>query len=96
MRGRIAARAARALRRGLAQDGSGTGSVRGLHVTAAAQAPAENEMEVEVNGQNVNVAKGSTVMQACDAAGVDIPRCAELLGHAAAQTAVQRSAGSAH
>lgn len=74
MRGRIAARAARALRQyeALAQDGS---SVRGFHVTAAAlQAPAADQMEVEVNGQNVNVAKGSTVMQACDAAGVDIPR----------------------
>ena len=29
-----------------------------------------------MNGETVQVPKGSTVMQACDAAGIDIPRCA--------------------
>ena len=83
MRGRIAARAARALRRLEASAQAGP-SVRGLHVTAAAQEPAADQMEVEVNGQNVSVAKGSSVMQACDAAGIDIPRCVGGLRTAAA------------
>ena len=70
----MASRAARALKGldGLAAQ-PGAGSVRCLHVTSAAQ-QAPDTMEVNVNGENVNVAKGSTVMQACDAAGIDIPR----------------------
>ncbi|KAK9784934.1 hypothetical protein WJX73_009161 [Symbiochloris irregularis] len=39
----------------------------------AAPAPSDH-IEVEVNGQPVQILKGSTVMAACDAAGVDIPR----------------------
>ena len=36
--------------------------------------PASDSMEVFVNEQPVSIPKGSTVLQACDAAGVDIPR----------------------
>lgn len=43
-------------------------------VFSAAPQPADNTMEVKVNGKSVTILKGSTVMQACDAAGVDIPR----------------------
>ena len=73
MRGRVASRAARALKGldGVSQPGAGSG--RCLHATSAAQ-QAPDTMEVTVNGEAVNVAKGSTVMQACDAAGIDIPR----------------------
>lgn len=42
---------------------------------SAAPAPAEDLIEVTVDGQPVKVPKGSNVLQACDAAGVDIPRC---------------------
>lgn len=41
--------------------------------TQAEQTPQE-AIEVFVNGVSTQVAKGSTVLQACDAAGVDIPR----------------------
>lgn len=39
-------------------------------------APAEKEdmVEVIVNGRPVSVPKGSNVLQACEAGGVDIPR----------------------
>ncbi len=37
-------------------------------------APADDQIEVKVNGAPVQIPKGSTVMQACDAAGIDIPR----------------------
>lgn len=41
----------------------------------AAPAPADDGMvEVTVDGKPVKIAKGSNVLQACDAAGVDIPR----------------------
>ena len=36
----------------------------------------QDTIEVFVNGVSTQVAKGSTVMQACDAAGIDIPRYA--------------------
>lgn len=54
-------------------------SRRSLHVTATAQtaAPAaapSDTIEVKVNGRPVDIPKGSTVMAACDAAGIDIPR----------------------
>jgi NADH dehydrogenase (ubiquinone) Fe-S protein 1 len=39
---------------------------------APAQAP--DTIEVFVNDEPVNIPKGSTVLQACDAAGIDIPR----------------------
>lgn len=42
-------------------------------VGAADQTP-QDSIEVFVNGVPTQVAKGSTVMQACDAAGIDIPR----------------------
>lgn len=41
---------------------------------AAAPAAAEDLIEVTVDGKPVKVPKGSNVLQACDAAGVDIPR----------------------
>jgi hypothetical protein len=37
---------------------------------------ASDTIEVFVNDEPVNIPKGSTVLQACDAAGIDIPRCA--------------------
>lgn len=36
--------------------------------------PASDNIEVFVNEQPVSIPKGSTVLQACDAAGIDIPR----------------------
>lgn len=39
-----------------------------------APAPQDDLIEVTVNGELVKVAKGSNVLQACEAAGVDIPR----------------------
>ncbi|EFN57648.1 hypothetical protein CHLNCDRAFT_21051, partial [Chlorella variabilis] len=41
---------------------------------AVQPAPAEDLIEVTVDGKPTKVAKGSNVLQACDAAGVDIPR----------------------
>jgi hypothetical protein len=45
---------------------------------AAQAAPAQQDdmIEVTVNGKAVKVAKGSNVYQACEAGGVDVPRCA--------------------
>ncbi|KAL6775693.1 NUOS1 [Auxenochlorella protothecoides x Auxenochlorella symbiontica] len=40
----------------------------------AAPAPADDLIEVTVDGKPVKVPKGSNVLQACDAAGVDVPR----------------------
>lgn len=37
-------------------------------------APQSDTIEVFVNDEAVNIPKGSTVLQACDAAGIDIPR----------------------
>lgn len=46
-------------------------------LAAAAQpAPADDYIEVTVDGKPTKVLKGSNVLQACDAAGVDIPRYA--------------------
>ena len=39
----------------------------------------QDTIEVFVNGVSTQVAKGSTVIQACDAAGIDIPRCERCL-----------------
>ena len=50
---------------------------RGFTTSAAPQqqaAPAPEMIEVFVNEAPFQIPKGSTVMQACDAAGVDIPR----------------------
>eukprot|EP00793_Prasinoderma_coloniale_P004585 PRCOL_00000346-RA len=41
---------------------------------AEAPAPPPDTMSCTVDGREIHVAKGSTVLQACDAAGVDIPR----------------------
>ena len=58
------------------QEGTACG-IRGLQTSSAAQqqpVPAPEMIEVFVNDQALQIPKGSTVMQACDAAGVDIPR----------------------
>lgn len=52
--------------------GATSRSVRGFHATAATQA--DDTMEVFVNGESTIIPKGSTVLQACDAQGIDIPR----------------------
>lgn len=56
----LAARPAFAARRALA--------------TAAAAAPAPDTVEVMIDGAAAQVAKGSTIIQACEASGVEIPR----------------------
>lgn len=55
------------------------GPLRGLQTSAgalqqAAAAAAPDSIEVFVNDEPVHIPKGSTVLQACDAAGIDIPR----------------------
>jgi hypothetical protein len=64
------------------------GCLRSVQTTAGASqqaAPAQqasDTIEVFVNDEPVQIVKGSTVLQACDAAGIDIPRCDLLLfGH---------------
>ncbi len=55
------------------------GAVRSLQTSASLlqqAAPATDSIEVFVNDEPVNIPKGSTVLQACDAAGIDIPRWA--------------------
>lgn len=47
-------------------------AARLFHASTAVQA--DDQIEVKVNGESVHVPKGSTVMHACDAAGIDIPR----------------------
>eukprot|EP00958_Prasinococcus_capsulatus_P019694 scaffold2459_cov430-Prasinococcus_capsulatus_cf.AAC.3 len=47
---------------------------RAAYSSAAEAPPAPETIEVFVNDEPVNVAKGATVLQACDASGVDIPR----------------------
>ena len=51
---------------------------RGVHSTAVTQqqaaAAAPDTIEVSVNDQSLHIPKGSTVLQACEAAGIDIPR----------------------
>nr|7ARC_G Chain G, kDa [Polytomella sp. Pringsheim 198.80]7ARD_G Chain G, kDa [Polytomella sp. Pringsheim 198.80] len=49
-------------------------SVSALNQAAAAPALPADKMEVFVNGEAVVVPKNFTVLQACDAAGVDVPR----------------------
>jgi len=65
---RIARHASRAARsaRAMAQAQSGG---RGFHASAAR---ADDLIECFVNGEPVQVAKGSNVMAACSAAGVDV------------------------
>ncbi|WIA32206.1 hypothetical protein OEZ86_003055 [Tetradesmus obliquus] len=57
--------------------GSCLSAVRYLSTSASAlqqAAPQSDTIEVFVNDEPVNILKGSTVLQACDAAGIDIPR----------------------
>ncbi|WIA12072.1 hypothetical protein OEZ85_012149 [Tetradesmus obliquus] len=57
--------------------GSCLSAVRCLSTSASAlqqAAPQSDTIEVFVNNEPVNIPKGSTVLQACDAAGIDIPR----------------------
>ena len=61
-----------AVARGLQQSATRPLAARLFHASAAAQA--DDHIECKVNGEPVHVPKGSTVMQACDAAGIDIPR----------------------
>jgi NADH dehydrogenase (ubiquinone) Fe-S protein 1 len=52
-------------------------SLRGFAAAAEpapAPAPPPDTIEVTVDGRKVTIPKGSNVIQACDAAGVDIPR----------------------
>jgi NADH dehydrogenase (ubiquinone) Fe-S protein 1 len=52
------------------------GAVRCLSTSSSAsqQAAPSDDIEVFVNDEPVHIPKGSTVLQACDAAGIDIPR----------------------
>lgn len=51
------------------------GASNSQQVRCAASAAAKEEViEVSVDGQPVKVAKGVTVLQACETAGLDIPR----------------------
>lgn len=47
---------------------------RGLAAAAGAAPAPDDSFEVTVNGVPTRVPKGASVMAACDAAGVDIPR----------------------
>ena len=58
--------------KGLHQGAVAPFAARLFHASAAVQA--DDQIECKVNGESVHVPKGSTVMQACDAAGIDIPR----------------------
>lgn len=61
-----------ALVKGLHQRAVRPFAARLFHASAVVQA--DDQIECKVNGESVHVPKGSTVMQACDAAGIDIPR----------------------
>ena len=47
--------------------------------SATAANPSDDKIEVTVNGDPIRIPKGYTVLQACDAAGIDIPRWAACL-----------------
>jgi len=61
-----------AVNKGLHQGVVRPVAARLFHASTAVQA--DDQIECKVNGESVHVPKGSTVMQACDAAGIDIPR----------------------
>ncbi|DBA80587.1 TPA: hypothetical protein ACH3X1_007848 [Trebouxia sp. C0004] len=61
-----------AVNKGLHQGVVRPVAARLFHASTAVQA--DNQIECKVNGESVHVPKGSTVMHACDAAGIDIPR----------------------
>ena len=67
---------ARQALRGLKRPLSATRAISTSSPASAEPAPAPDHLECTVNGETVQVPKGSTVMQACDAAGIDIPRWA--------------------
>lgn len=71
---RVAARSALAAASATAarRNGAAATARRAFHAAAAVRAPAT--IRVEVDGQPVDVPAGSTVMQACEQAGVNIPR----------------------
>lgn len=48
---------------------------RPMAAQAAPEPVDDGKIEVIVDGKPVRVPKGSNVLQACDAAGVDVPRC---------------------
>ena len=45
------------------------------YAAGAAEPAPQDTIEVFVNGESTQVVKGSTVLHACEAAGIDIPRC---------------------
>lgn len=61
----------------LAQRSLGTSSATTAEAASAAP-PNPDTMEVFVNGESVTVPKNYSVLQACDAAGIDIPRCGSM------------------
>jgi NADH dehydrogenase (ubiquinone) Fe-S protein 1 len=65
--------AALAIRYGRAQESSSLQFQR-LMAAQPAAAPQDDMIELTVDGQQVKVPKGSNLLQACEAAGVDIPR----------------------
>lgn len=67
--------ALRRLWRGLL-DGQGSRSIHTSAVAAQQAQPAPDTIEVFVNDEPVHIPKGASVLEACDAAGIDIPRCA--------------------
>ena len=71
-----AAQSLRACR--LAPVGTLASADRTIHTSCSVSqqpaAAASNDIEVTVNGAPVSIPKGSTVMAACSAAGIDIPR----------------------
>lgn len=72
-----AAQRLKALRQLSRLQGWGLQAERGLAAAAQpapAPGPADDSIELTVDGKQVRVPKGSNVLQACDAAGVDIPR----------------------
>ena len=68
---RLARNASKAARsaKAISQACAGSSSGRSFHVTAPA---ADDLIECFVNGEPVQVVKGSNVMAACTAAGVDV------------------------
>ena len=61
-------------RAGLAGEESSAGIIATGRDFAAQAAPQDDLVTVTVDGKQVQVPKGASVLQACDAAGVDIPR----------------------
>ena len=51
-----------------------SGRLRGLSTTAAVANEAPKKLEVFVDGRSVQVEPGTTLLQACAMAGVEIPR----------------------